>query len=155
MVGDARADLAGLAAALRHDDVEVLTAAGAGSALEVLARAEIAAAVLDLERPDDRYRTAEALRACDGARALPLLFVVAGPHDPRVAFHGHASGPVEFLSRSLAPGALARTLGALLAGCAGGPRAAAPLRPATTPPQSAPRGWARRFRAHVARRSRA
>lgn len=157
LVGDERADLAGIEAVLRREDAEVLTARGAGAALELLACGDTVAAVLDLERPDDRYRAAEALRARHATRALPLVFVVAGPHDPRVAFRGHDAGPLEYLSRPVDREPLALKVGALLAAhrLALPAPAPTPLRSVALPRLAAAQDWPHPVRARAGRRWRA
>lgn len=112
LVGDAGARLGDLEAILAGEDAEVIGASGVRTALMLLGSGEVAVAIVDMEKPDDRYRAAELLRGAE--RSLPLIFVTAGPHDPRAPFRGHDAGAVLFVFKPVEPGILVRRVSALL-----------------------------------------
>lgn len=112
LVGDAGARLGELEALLADEDADVIGATGVRTALMLLGSGEVAVAIVDMEKPDDRYRAAELLRGAE--RSLPLIFVTAGPHDPRAPFRGHDAGAVFFVFKPVEPGVLVKRVSALL-----------------------------------------
>ena len=98
VVDDLEANLLALAALLRRDDVEVITAQSGIGALELLLENDVALALIDVQMPDmDGFELAELIRGTERTRHIPLIFVTAGERHERRVFKGYESGAVDFL----------------------------------------------------------
>ncbi len=98
VVDDLEANLLALAALLRRDDVEVITARSGVEALELLLENDVALALIDVQMPDmDGFELAELIRGTERTRHIPLIFVSAGERHERRVFKGYESGAVDFL----------------------------------------------------------
>jgi signal transduction histidine kinase len=98
IVDDLEANLLALAALLRRDDVEVITAQSGVEALELLLENDVALALIDVQMPDmDGFELAELIRGAERTRHIPLIFVTAGERHERRVFKGYESGAVDFL----------------------------------------------------------
>ena len=115
LVDDVRENLLAMAAALRRDDAEVLLASSGQEALELLLVREVAVALLDVQMPGmDGFELAELMRGVGRTRAIPILFVTAGPSDHRGVFRGYESGAVDFLLKPIDPYVLTSKVGIFL-----------------------------------------
>jgi signal transduction histidine kinase len=98
VVDDLKANLLALAALLRRDDVEVITAQSGVEALELLLENDVALALIDVQMPEmDGFELAELIRGTERTRHIPLIFVTAGERHERRVFKGYESGAVDFL----------------------------------------------------------
>jgi two-component system sensor histidine kinase/response regulator len=98
IVDDLEANLLPLAALLRRDDVEVITAQSGVEALHLLLENDVALALIDVQMPGmDGFELAELIRATERTRHVPLIFVSAGERHERRVFKGYESGAVDFL----------------------------------------------------------
>jgi len=98
IVDDLDANVQALAALLRSDDVEVLTAQSGRAALELLRENDVALALIDVQMPDmDGFELAELIRSTERTQHVPLIFVSAGERHERRVFKGYESGAVYFL----------------------------------------------------------
>jgi two-component system sensor histidine kinase/response regulator len=104
LVDDLDENLLALAALLRCDDVEILTARSGSEALELLLLHEIALAFIDVQMPDmDGFELAELMRGSERTRQIPIIFVTAGARDQHRVFKGYESGAVDFLFKPIEP----------------------------------------------------
>ncbi|HEY1913355.1 MAG TPA: HAMP domain-containing sensor histidine kinase [Vicinamibacterales bacterium] len=104
LVDDRDDNLVALAALLRWDDVEVLTARSGAEALELLLGHDVALAFLDVQMPDmDGFELAELMRGSERARHVPIIFVTAGSRDQHRLFQGYELGAVDFLYKPIEP----------------------------------------------------
>ena len=98
VVDDLEANVLALAALLRRDDVEVITARSGVEALELLLENDVALALIDVQMPEmDGFELAELIRGTERTRHIPLIFVTAGERHERRVFKGYESGAVDFL----------------------------------------------------------
>jgi signal transduction histidine kinase len=104
LVDDREDNLVALAALLRWDDVELLTARSGAEALELLLVHDVALAFLDVQMPDmDGFELAELMRGSERARHVPIIFVTAGSRDQHRLFKGYELGAVDFLYKPIEP----------------------------------------------------
>lgn len=104
IVDDFEENLIAMAALLRQDDVEVLTAGSGAEALDVLLQHEVALALLDVQMPEmDGFQLAEIMRGSERTRHVPLIFVTAGSRDQNRQFQGYEAGAVDFLYKPIDP----------------------------------------------------
>jgi two-component system sensor histidine kinase/response regulator len=104
VVDDLEENLLALAALLREDDVEVLTARSGPEALELLLVHDVALAFLDVQMPGmDGFELAELMRGSERTRHVPLIFVTAGSRDQHRMFKGYEAGAVDFLYKPIEP----------------------------------------------------
>jgi two-component system, sensor histidine kinase and response regulator len=102
LVDDLEENLLALAALLRRQDVEVLTARSGSEALELLLVHDVALAFLDVQMPDmDGFELAELMRGSERTRQVPIIFVTAGARDQHRLFKGYESGAVDFLFKPI------------------------------------------------------
>jgi signal transduction histidine kinase len=102
IVDDLEANLLSLAALLRSDDVEVITARSGVEALELLLASDVALALIDVQMPEmDGFELAELIRGSERTRHIPLIFVTAGERQERRMFEGYESGAVDFLYKPI------------------------------------------------------
>ena len=102
IVDDLEANLLSLAALLRSDDVEVITARSGVEALELLLANDVALALIDVQMPEmDGFELAELIRGSERTRHIPLIFVTAGEPQERRMFEGYESGAVDFLYKPI------------------------------------------------------
>jgi two-component system, sensor histidine kinase and response regulator len=104
LVDDRDDNLVALAALLRWDDVELLTARSGAEALELLLVHDVALAFLDVQMPDmDGFELAELMRGSERTRHVPIIFVTAGSRDQHRLFQGYELGAVDFLYKPIEP----------------------------------------------------
>lgn len=102
IVDDLEANLLSLAALLRSDDVEVITARSGVDALELLLANDVALALIDVQMPEmDGFELAELIRGSERTRHIPLILVTAGEPQERRMFEGYESGAVDFLYKPI------------------------------------------------------
>lgn len=112
LVDDLDENLLALAALLRGDGVEILTAKSGTAALEILLAHDVALAFLDVQMPDmDGFELAELIRGSERTRHVPLIFVTAGARDQHRHFRGYELGAVDFLYKPVDPHILASKSG--------------------------------------------
>lgn len=98
LVDDREENLAALEAALRPLGCGLLLAGSGREALEMLLRADVALALVDVRMPDmDGFEVAELMRGAERTRSIPIIFVTAAPDDQARIFEGYESGAVDFL----------------------------------------------------------
>src|SRR5579862_1864241 len=104
LVDDLEENLLALAALLRREDVELLTARSGEQALELLLRHDVALAFLDVQMPDmDGFELAELMRGSERTRHIPIIFVTAGAREQQRLFKGYESGAVDFIYKPIEP----------------------------------------------------
>lgn len=104
LVDDLEENLLALAALLRRQDVEILTARSGSEALELLLVHDVALAFLDVQMPEmDGFELAELMRGSERTRQVPIIFVTAGARDQHRLFQGYESGAVDFLYKPIEP----------------------------------------------------
>jgi len=104
LVDDVEENLLALAALLRRDDVQILTASSGVEALELLLVHDVALALLDVQMPEmDGFELAELMRGSERTRHVPLIFVTARARDERRLFKGYDAGAVDFLHKPIEP----------------------------------------------------
>jgi two-component system, sensor histidine kinase and response regulator len=104
IVDDLEENLLALAALLRQDGVEILTARSGAEALELLLVHDVALAFLDVQMPGmDGFELAELMRGSERTRHVPLIFVTAGARDQYRQFKGYDAGAVDFLFKPIEP----------------------------------------------------
>jgi two-component system sensor histidine kinase/response regulator len=104
LVDDLEENLLALAALLRREDVEILTARSGPEALELLLVHDVALALLDVQMPEmDGFELAELMRGSERTRQIPIMFVTAGARDQQRLFKGYESGAVDFLFKPIEP----------------------------------------------------
>lgn len=104
IVDDLEENLLALAALLRRDDVELLTARSGAQALDLLLSHEVALAILDVHMPEmDGFELAELMRGSARTRHVPILFVTAAARDEHRLFKGYDAGAVDFLYKPIEP----------------------------------------------------
>jgi len=104
LVDDLEENLLALAALLRRQDVEILTARSGSEALELLLVHDVALAFLDVQMPEmDGFELAELMRGSERTRQVPIIFVTAGARDQHRMFKGYESGAVDFLFKPIEP----------------------------------------------------
>lgn len=102
VVDDLEANLFAMAALLRRDGVEVLTARSGVEALELLLAHDVALALIDVQMPEmDGFELAELIRGTERTSQIPLIFITAGEHEQRRVFKGYESGAVDFLYKPI------------------------------------------------------
>ena len=102
VVDDLEANLFAMAALLRRDGVEVLTARSGVEALELLLAHDVALALIDVQMPEmDGFELAELIRGTERTSQIPLIFITAGEHEQRRVFKGYDSGAVDFLYKPI------------------------------------------------------
>jgi len=115
LVDDREENLVALEALLRQDALEILRARSGREALELLLVHEVALAVVDVQMPErDGVELAELMRGAERTRAVPIIFVTAGPHDRQRLFQGYEAGAVDFLYKPLDPLVLRSKVGVFL-----------------------------------------
>lgn len=104
LIVDLEVNLLALGALLQRADVELLTARSGTEALELLAKHDVALALLDLQMPEmDGFELAELMRGSERTRHVPLIFVIAGPYERQRVFKGYDSGAVDFIYKPIEP----------------------------------------------------
>jgi diguanylate cyclase (GGDEF)-like protein len=89
---------------LARPGLSVLTAGSAAEALELLARHEMALALLDVQMPGTNgFELAGRMRSNDQMRGVPIIFMTGNFSDPSRTFVGYEAGAVDFLYKPVDP----------------------------------------------------
>jgi len=101
-VDDIAENLFALAAMLKRDDVDIITARSGRDALELLIYRPVALAIIDVQMPEmDGFELATLMRSVEKTRHVPIVFVTAGSRDERRVFEGYEAGAVDFLFKPI------------------------------------------------------
>lgn len=104
LVDDLEANLMALAAVLRRDDIDIVTARSGPEALEALLVHDVALALIDVQMPEmDGFELAELMRGSERTRRIPIIFVTAASREASRAFKGYSAGAVDFLYKPIDP----------------------------------------------------
>jgi len=102
LVDDKPENLVVLAELLEQPDRKLLKATSGNEALRLLLKNEVALVLLDLEMPGmDGYEVAQLMRAVEGTRLVPIIFVTAGDRSEERTFRGYEAGAVDFLYKPI------------------------------------------------------
>jgi diguanylate cyclase (GGDEF)-like protein len=89
---------------LTRPDVEVVSAASALEALELLKEHEFALALVDVNMPRvGGFELAEMMRSQEHSREVPIIFITGASMDPVHSFRGYRTGAVDFLLKPVHP----------------------------------------------------
>jgi two-component system, cell cycle response regulator len=101
---------------LDRPGVEVVSAASANAAREVLHRYDFALALMDVNMPEvDGFELAETMRADAQTREIPIIFLTGASVDAERPFRGYETGAIDFLSKPVHPKVLQSKVGAFVA----------------------------------------
>jgi PAS domain S-box-containing protein len=104
LVDDVEENLVALEALLARDGLELLKAASAAEALELLLHHEVALALLDVQMPETNgFELAELMRGTARTRQIPIIFLTAVATEERLRFRGYEAGAVDYLLKPLDP----------------------------------------------------
>jgi diguanylate cyclase (GGDEF)-like protein len=100
---------------LDRPGVEVVSAASARAAREVLLQHDFALALMDVQMPEvDGFELAETMRADPHTREIPIIFLTGGSADADRPFRGYESGAIDFLTKPVHPRVLESKVGAFV-----------------------------------------
>lgn len=92
--------LAALGAALRRDDVQLLSTSSGRAALEILLERNVAVAIIDLAVPGlDGLELAQRIRGVDPQHRVPIIFLARDARDREQSLSGYDTGAIDFLSK--------------------------------------------------------
>lgn len=98
LVDDGPENLVVLEELLDQPDRKLLKATSGNEALRLLLKHDVALVLLDLQMPGmDGYEVAQLMRAVEGTRLVPIIFVTAGDRSEEQTFRGYEAGAVDFL----------------------------------------------------------
>jgi len=101
---------------LDRPGVEVVSAASANAAREALHRHDFALALMDVNMPDvDGFELAEAMRADEHMREVPIIFLTGASADADRPFRGYETGAIDFLRKPVHPKVLESKVSAFVA----------------------------------------
>jgi signal transduction histidine kinase len=104
VVDDRPENLVSMQALLNDPSWNIVTVDSGQEALALVLRSRFAVVLLDVQMPGmDGFETAELMRSNSRSRDLPVLFVTAGAHDPRMVFKGYEAGAVDYISKPIEP----------------------------------------------------
>jgi len=107
--------LQGLEAAFEEPEYTVIHAKAHDEALQCLQHNPCAAVLFDIHAPgDDAFATARAIKATEGLRHTPILFLSATPLDEAAMLKGYAAGAVDFLVQPFSAGVVRAKVAALV-----------------------------------------
>lgn len=90
----------------------ILLAGSAADALVLMQQHEMALVILDVQMPEvDGYELAERMRADEGLRSVPIIFMTGNAGDPWRIFRGYEAGAVDFLVKPVDPRVLESKVG--------------------------------------------
>ncbi len=97
-VDDEQVNLLLLSGLLRREGVNVITAHSGFEALKLIPKHDFALILLDVMMPGmDGFTTAERIRADEGTRTIPIIFITAISKEQRHVFKGYDAGAVDYL----------------------------------------------------------
>jgi len=100
LVDDTPANLVALGAVLRPLGVELVEARSGPEAIDKAASGSFAVALLDVQMPVmDGFEAAVRIRATDGGRHLPIIFLTAIARDEGYARRGYAAGAADYITK--------------------------------------------------------
>src|SRR5260370_22432824 len=100
LVDDTPANLVALGAVLRPLGVELVEARSGPEAIDKAASGSFAVALLDVQMPVmDGFEAAVRIRATDGGRHLPIIFLTAIALDEGYARRGYAAGAADYITK--------------------------------------------------------
>jgi signal transduction histidine kinase/CheY-like chemotaxis protein len=100
LVDDTPANLVALGAVLRPLGVELVEARSGSEAIDKAASGSFAVALLDVQMPAmDGFEAAARIRATDGGRHLPIIFLTAIARDEGYARRGYAAGAADYITK--------------------------------------------------------
>src|SRR5260370_568629 len=100
LVDDTPANLVALGAVLRPLGVELVEARSGPEAIDKAASGSVAVALLDVQMPVmDGFEAAARIRATDGGRHLPIIFLTAIARDEGYARRGYAAGAADYITK--------------------------------------------------------
>jgi len=100
LVDDTPANLVALGAVLRPLSVELVEARSGPEAIEKAASGSFAVALLDVQMPAmDGFEAAARIRATEGGRDLPIIFLTAIARDEGYARRGYAAGAADYITK--------------------------------------------------------
>jgi signal transduction histidine kinase len=98
IVDDERDNLSALSDMLRRDDIEIVAASSGRAALDILARMDVAVAIVDVQMPGmGGYELAGLIRKDPRTRYVPIIFLTASTREESGVFEGYESGAVDYL----------------------------------------------------------
>lgn len=101
---------------LDRPGVEVISAASARAAHAALSQDDFALALLDVNMPDiNGFELAEAMRADERMREVPIIFLTGAGADASRTFRGYETGAVDFLVKPVHPMVLESKVAAFVA----------------------------------------
>jgi diguanylate cyclase (GGDEF)-like protein len=101
---------------LDRPGIEVISAVSARAAREVLPRHDFALALVDVNMPDvNGFQLAEAMRADEHMREVPIIFITGAATDAERTFRGYETGAVDFLVKPVHPKVLESKVEAFVA----------------------------------------
>ena len=102
VVDDVQDNLVLMEELLARPDLRVLVASSGAKAIELLADAEVALALLDVHMPDiNGFKLAEQMRRSDRTRGVPIIFLTGDGRMQSRAFVGYEAGAVDFLIKPI------------------------------------------------------
>jgi signal transduction histidine kinase len=114
-VDDVPANLFALSAILESLDARVVTAPSGPDAIEIAARENLAAIMLDVAMPGmDGFETLERIRAIPLAKRVPVILLTAYELDPRALERAYKLGAVDYALKPILPELLRGKVAALL-----------------------------------------
>jgi signal transduction histidine kinase len=104
LVDDREENLIALAALLKEEAVQILSARSGTEALELLLLHEVALALIDVRMPGmSGIELAELMRGSERTRQIPIILLTAGSHDRHHLFKGYESGAVDYIYKPIDP----------------------------------------------------
>jgi signal transduction histidine kinase len=101
-VDDRPENLVALEAAFAESEYDLVTANSGPQAIAITKEDDFAAILLDVQMPGmDGFQTARIIRAHEGGRATPIIFVTAIHRSEQYELQGYVSGAVDFLFKPL------------------------------------------------------
>ncbi|MBX3230044.1 MAG: response regulator [Labilithrix sp.] len=100
LVDDTPANLFALSAVLKPLGARIVEAKSGPEAIEHVAKESFAVALLDVQMPEmDGFEAAEKIRAMDGGRELPIIFLTAIHRDDRFVKRGYDAGAADYITK--------------------------------------------------------
>lgn len=102
LVDDRPENLVVLEELLDQPDRKLIKATTGNEALRLLLKHDVALVLLDLQMPGmDGYEVAQLMRAVEGTRLVPIIFITAGDRTEEQTFRGYEAGAVDFLYKPI------------------------------------------------------
>jgi len=102
LVDDRPENLVVLEELLDQPDRKLIKATSGSEALRLLFKHDVALVLLGLQMPGmDGYEVAQLMRAVEGTRLVPIIFITAGGWTEEEIFRGYEAGAVDFLYKPI------------------------------------------------------